>query len=172
MTGPVPKPLDERFWSKVTPEPNTGCWLWTASVNASGYGQVGVGGRYGSTEVAHRVAWTLAKGPVPDGVCVLHRCDNRVCVNPDHLFLGTKADNTHDMLRKGREAGGERHWTRTPGGRERVRNGTTKLAEPQVREIRDRLAQGDPQRAIARDFGVSQTAVSDIRRRKRWARVP
>lgn len=94
--------LEERFQTKFCPEPNTGCWLWTAStLKPYGYGRIGLGGREAGTELAHRVAWLLAYGELPM-LHVCHKCDTPPCVNPDHLFLGTDADNLEDMRRKGR----------------------------------------------------------------------
>ena len=95
------RPLAERFWEKVAI--TRGCWLWTGRPrNAYGYGRLRLGGEHDPTTNAHRVAWLLANGPIPEGLWVLHRCDNARCVRPDHLFLGTPADNIHDMDRKGR----------------------------------------------------------------------
>lgn len=92
-----------RFEKFVFPDPNSGCWLWGGSEGTQGYGQFGVrvGGK-SMPKLAHRVAWALYRGPIPDGICVLHRCDVRLCVNPDHLFLGSVPDNQRDMARKGR----------------------------------------------------------------------
>lgn len=114
--------LLERFENKFTPEPNTDCWIWTGAVNSSGYGSFYFNGR---DVRAHRASWELHYGPIPNGdhhgtTCVCHTCDNPLCVNPAHLFLGTQSDNMRDMYRKGRaqQAG--------------IDNGNSKLSEPQV----------------------------------------
>lgn len=92
-------PLGERFSRYVEPEPNTGCHLWAGAVNAHGYGRLTVG----KTQLlAHRIAWVLRFGDIPDGLGVLHRCDLPACVNPDHLFLGSQLDNARDMAKKRR----------------------------------------------------------------------
>jgi len=93
----------ERFMDMVMPEPNSGCWLWTGYVDCSwGYGQVPFrGDKYGG-RTAHRVSYVLFVGAVPEGMLVLHKCDVRCCVNPDHLFVGTHRDNQQDKCRKGR----------------------------------------------------------------------
>jgi HNH endonuclease len=91
-------PVEERFERYF--ERGPGCWLWTGSTQPKGYGQINRGD--GVPERAHRVAWTKFRGPIPEGLQVLHRCDNPGCVNPDHLFLGTDGDNMHDKQGKGR----------------------------------------------------------------------
>lgn len=96
----LPRPRDpvERFLSKVTYEPNSGCWLWVGGWQRAGYGHM----HYNGEIVAHRVSAHLFKGGIPSGLHVLHRCDVRECVNPDHLFFGTHSDNMKDCARKGR----------------------------------------------------------------------
>lgn len=105
--------MQDRFWQHVAK--SEGCWEWTGANSGRGYGRVGVDG--GKTTGAHRVSWEMHYGPVPDGCSVLHRCDNRPCVRPDHLFLGDKLANMADMVAKGRAGHtggvrGDRHWLR------------------------------------------------------------
>lgn len=139
----------ERFWKYVAPEPNTGCWLWTGSLLNYGYGAFSPGGR------AHRFAYSAFKGPIPEGVFVLHRCDVPSCVNPDHLFLGTRADNVADMMQKGRQPRGSR-------------NGSAKLTPAQVLEI---FASTEKQAVLAARYGVVHTAISKIKRGHKWAHL-
>jgi hypothetical protein len=90
-------PLEERFFAKV--QKTDGCWLWTASLNKAGYGQIYAEGR---PQHASRISWRIHNGAIPAGLHVCHHCDNPRCVRPDHLFLGTRSDNMQDMLAKGR----------------------------------------------------------------------
>lgn len=89
-----------RFEARFTPEPNSGCWLWVGGESGFGYGHFTLPASRCRT--AHRAAWLLYRGPIPKGLHVLHTCDVRCCVNPDHLWLGTHSDNMTDMVSKGR----------------------------------------------------------------------
>lgn len=149
------RPLLERFEAKVSPEPTSGCWLWTAYLMPNGYGLIGRGGSGEGMEYAHRAAWMLYRGPVPAGRFVCHRCDNRACVNPDHLFLGTHADNMRDMSSKRRSAVGSR-------------NGQARLSPQSASEARRMKSSGIPQAQIARALGVSPMTISRLVRGQSW----
>ena len=98
--GPRPRPAEDRFWEKV--DKSAACWIWTGATARFGYGHFRDKGWRSSPTPAHRFSWVLLHGPVPAKLCVLHSCDNPPCVRPQHLFLGTKKTNTHDMIAKGR----------------------------------------------------------------------
>lgn len=155
-----------RFWSHV--DKSGECWNWTAA-RIKSYGVFFLGKR---NLYAHRVAWFITYGAIEIGLCVCHKCDNGLCVRPDHLFLGTHADNSHDMVAKGRSARGHKQGAYThPESRQKLygeRNGQSKLTLAQVREIRRLATSKLSQRVIASMFGIRQSEVSRIILRQRW----
>ena len=141
---------EERFWSKV--KKSILCWEWQATTMGSGHGAFYFRGKMW---YAHRVSWVLEHGEIESGLCVLHRCDNAICVNPSHLFLGTYKDNIADMDRKGRRALNER-------------NGRCKLTAKNVEYIREFYKTGAfSRRDISNIFGVNESTVTNIINRKR-----
>ena len=152
------------FWAKVRKDGPGGCWLWTGRKHKFGYGVYGRGGG-GRTNTAHRIVMTLTHGEIPDGMFVLHRCDVPACCNPDHLFFGTQRDNMHDMAAKGRKVC-------VPSMVKGSSHGMSKVTEEQADEIRRRYeAGGVYQRELGEEFGLHQTMVSLIVRRKNWRHV-
>lgn len=148
------KSLEDRFWAKVDKKGPDECWEWIGAKNQCGYGEIWDGKKL---VLAHRRVWELRNGSIPDGLCVLHHCDNHNCVNPGHLFLGTNADNSHDMMVKNRQAKG-------------AANGQAKLTEKKVHEIRALLARGELlQQAIAKMYIISEPTITSIKRGKNWA---
>lgn len=154
------RPLADRLWEKV--DKSGDCWVWTASSrNNQGYGLINTGGHDGPVRLAHRVAYELTSGPIPEGMEVCHRCDNPLCCRPDHLLLGTHAENMRDMGDKGRAATAtlDLHRPRFRG----VAHGQAKLSGEQVREIRTRYAAGGVRQTdLAREYGVTQMAISRV----------
>lgn len=150
---PAFKPFQQRFWEKVHAPTREGCWVWTGAVNSAGYGSIINGKR---TEVAHRVSYTIHRGP-PWGMCVCHRCDNRLCVNPDHLFLGSVTENNADRHKKGRSRGASH-----PG----ETNPAAKLTADMAREI---FAAKGRYKDIGERFGIQAGTVGDIKRGRIWA---
>ena len=151
----------DRFWKKVAVAGPDDCWPWQAAKAKKGYGTFWANR---TSRVASRVSWELVHGPIPDGLWVLHRCDNPACVNPSHLFLGTALDNNRDMSEKGRSRGPIR-----PG----ELNPRAKLTWDQVREMRAlRAAGGMTLVQIGERYGVAFTTVSDIVNGKRWVKDP
>lgn len=144
----------DRFNLKWKLDTSTQCWLWTASTAGKGYGQIRIPGTR-LNAYAHRAAYEIHKGQVPEGKYVCHTCDNMRCVNPDHLWLGSCAENQQDMVSKGRSLYGER-------------NPYARLTPDAVRKIRQLLAQGIAQTKIAAMFGIQQMEVSRIKTGKRW----
>lgn len=155
------KPLADRFWPKVAVKTADECWEWSANKYPNGYGQIAASAH--KKLLAHRVAWELHFGVIPPGMSVCHKCDNPPCCNPNHLFLGTTADNLADMQRKGRKVLGL-----TIG----IANGNSKLTEADVREIRRLSAAGIGGRKLAKMFGLkSKSSVRSIVKRLQWGHV-
>lgn len=151
------RPIRERFWEKVKKSSDRdGCWIYTARKNSKGgYGMFSVG----QMELyAHRVSWELTYGAIPDGLLVLHDCDNPPCVRPSHLFLGDNDDNMRDMMRKGRQCRG-------------VDAYTAKLNPRKVKQIR-KLFPKMMRKDIAKMFGISPRQVLSIGRREHWRHIP
>lgn len=152
------RPFDECFWNNVDRSGGSdSCWLWTRKPSRDGYG---VFWYQGNRSRSHRVAWELAHGPIPHGMDVLHNCpggDNPLCVNPAHLWLGTRSENNHDRASKGRSADtkGERH------------NGA-KLTSAEVLAIRAHYADGSAVSELATRYGIDKSTVYYIVQRKLW----
>lgn len=162
----------ERFWSHVNKNgppplhrPNLGpCWTWTGGVYPNGYGMFALHTSRPNRKMigSHRFSYSLVHGEIPDDLLVLHHCDNRSCVRPDHLFAGTQGDNMRDMASKGRARGkvsrGEQH----PNAR---------LTDDLVRIIRSRVRSGETRANVARSLGYSPSAIGLVASGKAWAHV-
>lgn len=147
-----------RFWNKFT-RPKVGCWEWFAAKDHFGYGQIG---RYGRRNLirAHRLSWLLFNGPIPDSLCVLHRCDNPSCVNPNHLFLGTKKDNAIDKAKKGRSY--------SPRGET---NGRAILNEKKVKSIRKFHKNGILCKDLSLMFNTPVSTIYKVVYRVTWKHI-
>lgn len=158
------KPIEERLWAKVVVKSDDECWEWQGYRHKYpngdlGHGQIGRGGRGEGNTYVHIVSWEIANGrKVPAGMFVCHRCDNPPCVNPRHLFLGTRQENVDDMVSKRRHQFGQQAvWS--------------KLTDDIVLRIRELRAAGVRERIVAEQFGVSRSMVGLIHRRQRWAHI-
>lgn len=149
---------ERRFWAQVS-KVGSGCWEWTGARSSTGYGNFYDRRLW----LTHRYSWVMANGEIPRGLCVLHACDNRSCVNPAHLFLGTKRENSRDMATKGRH--------RVPSLKGAA-HGEAKLTDAAVLDIRRRVAAGELQKHLAAEYGVSISLVSLVVRRKAWPHLP
>lgn len=147
--------LEDRFWEKVLPEPNSGCWLWDSC--GSTYGRLRLPKPSKNKIAAHRLSWQIHNGDIPKNMCVCHKCDNPCCVNPDHLFLGTQAGNMADMARK----------KRTPD-RRGENAGNSKLTKEDALDIRESNL---PCRGLMSIYGISDTQVYNIKNRRQWNHI-
>jgi hypothetical protein len=162
----------KRFNRAVEPQPN-GCWHWTRAIATNGYGVIGVSGY--AINTTHRVSWILNIGPIPEDMWVLHKCDNRICVNPGHLYLGTVIDNARDLMQRGNPycRNLRKHITSEvekkriaalPRGAKHHRSAAA-LSPETVMKIYN--ATGS-QREIAKRFCICQQNVSKIKMKKTW----
>ena len=156
--GPIPRPAADRFWAMVLMIPFHDCWEWIGPVSQNGYGNFSRGRKREGCVRAHRFSWELHNGLIPDGMMVCHRCDNPTCVRPDHLFLGTIAENNRDCARKGRTYTGPRPWH-------------AKLTIAEVKEIRLLHASGQSMCSIGRQYGVTRGNIRAIIHRRTWQHV-
>ena len=182
---PIPIYIIQKFESKFTKGGPDECWVWERGKFGSGYGQFSAIGECR----ANRVAYRIYVGPIPDGLCVCHSCDNPACVNPSHLTLGTNKQNSEDMVSKGRQARGDQNGSRLHP--EKLRRGNnhparihpeyllrgeynnkTKLKVCQVVEIRKRHSRGESCASLGREFGVYGSTIQGIVKRTGWRWVP
>lgn len=168
------KPLNERLMAKVS-KSEDGCWLWTGTVNGSGYGTIGLGSAAQGKGFVHRVSYEIFVGCIPNGMIVCHRCDVKTCVNPGHLFVGTYLDNIVDAQRKGRWRTGPTwaspdriQWQQECRGE---RHGQSKLTDLDVVEIRRRHATGATMTELAKQFPVSRRMIANIVHRRNWSHI-
>lgn len=146
--------------AKVSPEPNSGCWLWTANCNHKGYGQIGLGAK--SMRTTHRVVYEHFKGPIPAGKQIMHSCDTPCCCNPDHLSVGTHQDNIDDKMRKRRHKAGRHNRARGSA------NGNSRLSYEQARDVKFGR---DSYSVAASKHSVSKSTVYAIRKGLSWAHL-
>lgn len=157
--GPKLKPLSVRFWGMVKKGGSEECWNWTGYIPPNSYGSIRIPGPERRQERAHRVSYVLHKGSIPEGLYVLHRCDNMACVNPAHLFLGTQSDNIRDAKQKGRLPRGENH-------------PDCSVSEITVKAIRADYASGNrSKRKLSEKYGVNVRNVVNIIYRKSWTHI-
>jgi hypothetical protein len=155
-TPKYPHIFIDRFWNKVDKDNPEGCWNWIGGHFVNGYGFFCIGKKIIR---AHRFSYEITYGPIPEGIYVCHKCDNKSCINPSHLFIGTPADNMRDKINKGRCPNGEQV-------------ACAKLTENEVREIRRRYEEGGITQAKLADFyGVSVSGILLILKRRNWAHI-
>lgn len=155
---------EDRFWRNVKVGGADDCWEWLLVPNAYGYGNLSMGGRGSPKKLAHRFSWELHNGPIPEygeyhGAVVMHTCDNRICVNPNHLVLGTQADNVRDMDKKGRRVSNPRRGSK---------HHATTITEEDARNI---YTDRGPYQRLAEKYGCTKYVVKDIKRGVTWGHV-
>lgn len=151
-----------RFWSKVKIGDPDECWNWLAGLTSTGYGMFNFDNK---PLKASRVAWMLTSGEIPNNLCVCHKCDNPLCCNPKHLFLGTRKENSEDMVKKGRQSRGKKHGDTVRG----ELNPVHKLTWDTVREIRMRYGDGNiTMTQLAKEYSVDRKLIHNIVYKKAW----
>jgi hypothetical protein len=151
----------QRFWDKVEKIPFHECWEWTASKSGDGYGAFKIKGKQYS---AHRVSYELNHGPIPKGKCVLHSCDNPLCVNPQHLWLGTHLDNSKDKIFKGRNVITYGEKVSHPG----EKNPAAKLTEEIVKQIRNDYKHIKSYLLLGIKYNIGSSQIGRIIRNECW----
>lgn len=164
-TSGLPLRLYEVFWANVDTQGI--CWIWQGGRQDEGYGRVSVNGQFC---YAHRVAWALCHGPVPEGLHVLHHCDQPACVRPSHLFVGTNLDNIADKLAKGRQYRGARNPIPPRTRRPVILSGKLDYLTAQVIRVRY-AAGGISQRALAHQYGITQASLWKILAGRSYAKA-
>lgn len=153
----------ERFWNYTDKNGPNGCWEWTGCLNDAGYGVLGRGGSKRIIR-AHRLAWLIMEGEIPEGMCLCHKCDNRKCVNTSHMFVGTRKDNNLDGRNKGRMS--------KPPVRLGVDNNKAKLTPDKVRRIRNEYAAGGTShRKLGRKYGLDHSQIGHIVSGQHWRHI-
>jgi len=158
-------PLEVRFWEKVYK--TSSCWLWTASLDSRGYGQIGKGGRGTGIIRAHRLSWEIHFGPIENGLFVCHKCDVPSCVNPHHLFLGTPKENTVDMFQK-RRARFDVYPDSKPKGE---KNPRAVVTNDIVKSIRELYQAGTSVAELSRKYGLAYSTTYHICTGYTWVHV-
>lgn len=149
--------IRREIWNYIHFEPMSGCWLWSGGCGGNGYGYFSSGGK---SIRAHRAVYELLVGIIGKGLCLCHKCDNRLCVNPEHMFVGTHSDNMRDMAQKKR--------AKPPKGESAS---WSKLTEKQVREIRHWASMGVTHQILSEDYGVDRSHISRMCSGKNWSHL-
>lgn len=160
-SGPKPRPLKDRLKERITIDPNSKCWIWTGGTNGT-YGVIGGTSHTKKSLSTHRASYQEFKGPIPHGMCVCHKCDRGLCINPDHLFLGTHKDNVRDKINKNRQ--------HVPLSGEKAPS--AKLKRNDILMIRSMYASGEySYLRLAKKFNICATTCQKIVKKLKWSSV-
>ena len=154
ITAEIKPHHKQKFWERLEHTPE-GCWEWTRALTKAGYGAMGL--KRGVVETTHRISWRLANGTIPEGMNVLHKCHNRKCCRPEHLYIGTQKDNVRDMLEAGRA-----------GGRKGETHHKAKMTSEQIAEIRQKRAEGQTGTSLAKEYGLAHSGIYRIVNNRGW----